>query len=276
MSNASNEKKIWDFLYAKIGNAYGVAGLMGNLYAESGLRSNNLQNSYEKKLGLVDDIYTKAVDNGTYTNFVNDRAGYGLAQWTNEARKEGLLKYAKSKKASIGDVDMQLGYLYKELSESYKTVLNTLKKATSIQTASDIVLTKFERPANQGDSVKAKRAKYGKQYFDKYATTKEPDKKTETSVKPSTSSTTTTKRKVDYAKKKDKTLAGSYKVTAAGALHIRAGAGTTKLSLGTLPRGAVVNNYGYYSTASNGAKWLYVDAGDGLIGFCSAKYLKKC
>jgi len=65
---------------SKINNAYGVAGLMGNLYAESGLRSNNLQNTYEKTLGMTDEKYTAMVDNGSYTNFVHDSAGYGLAQ----------------------------------------------------------------------------------------------------------------------------------------------------------------------------------------------------
>ena len=34
------EKTIWLYLIGKIGNAFGVAGLMGNLYAESGLRDN--------------------------------------------------------------------------------------------------------------------------------------------------------------------------------------------------------------------------------------------
>lgn len=51
ITEAPNEKHIWDVLYAKIGNSYGVAGLMGNLYAESGLQPNNLQNSYEESLG---------------------------------------------------------------------------------------------------------------------------------------------------------------------------------------------------------------------------------
>lgn len=36
----SNEQKIWSFLMGKIGNAYGVAGLMGNLNAESALNPN--------------------------------------------------------------------------------------------------------------------------------------------------------------------------------------------------------------------------------------------
>lgn len=86
----SNEQKIWSFLLGKIGNAYGVAGLMGNLNAESGLRPNNLQNTYEKSLGMSDEKYTAAVDNGSYTNFAKDSAGYGLAQWTYHTRKAAL------------------------------------------------------------------------------------------------------------------------------------------------------------------------------------------
>lgn len=41
---------------------------MGNIYAESGLSSINLQNSFEKKLGYTDASYTSGVDAGTYTN----------------------------------------------------------------------------------------------------------------------------------------------------------------------------------------------------------------
>ena len=57
----------------------------------------------------------------------------------------------------------------KELSTSYKTVLATLKTATSVRAASDAVLLQFERPADQSEAVKAKRARYGQKYFDKYA-----------------------------------------------------------------------------------------------------------
>ena len=38
-----NESQIADFLLSKIGNPYGVAGLMGNLYAESGLKFNAVE-----------------------------------------------------------------------------------------------------------------------------------------------------------------------------------------------------------------------------------------
>ena len=98
---ATNEELIWQYLKAQGLTDAGTAGLMGNLYAESGLKPTNLQNNYEKKLGFTDDSYTKAVDNGTYGNFVRDSAGYGLAQWTYWSRKESLLNYVKKKNKSI-------------------------------------------------------------------------------------------------------------------------------------------------------------------------------
>lgn len=164
----TNEEKIYNYLLAKIQNPIGVAGLMGNLKAESNCRPTNLQQTYEKKLGFTDDSYTKAVDNGSYQNFVRDSAGYGLAQWTYWSRKEALLKFAQSQKKSIGDLEMQLDYLWKELSQSYKSVLNVLKNAHTVREASDVVLLKFERPANQGESVQKKRASYGEEYYKQF------------------------------------------------------------------------------------------------------------
>lgn len=167
--SVADEKTIWNFLMVHIDNEYGVAGLMGNLYAESALRSNNLQQSYETKLGYNDTTYTAAVDNGSYDNFVKDAAGYGLAQWTYWSRKQAMLEFHQSKKKSIGDLQTQLEFLIKELSGSYKGVWSDLKNATSILDASNSVLLKFERPANQGESVQKKRAEYGQKYYDKYA-----------------------------------------------------------------------------------------------------------
>lgn len=164
-----SEKTIWKYLKAQGMTDAGVAGLMGNLYAESGLRPNNLQNSYEGKLGMADAEYTEMVDKGSYANFSNDRAGYGLAQWTYPSRKAALLAYAKATGKSIGDLEMQLGFLMKELSTGYKAVLNVLKTATSVRTASDAVLLQFERPADQSEARRKQRAEYGQKYFDKYA-----------------------------------------------------------------------------------------------------------
>ena len=164
-----SEKTIWEYLKAQGLTDAGAAGLMGNLYAESGLRPNNLQNSYEGKLGMADAEYTEMVDRGTYANFGNDRAGYGLAQWTYPSRKAALLAYAKAAGKSIGDLEMQLGFLMQELSTGYKTVLNVLRTTVSVREASDIVLLQFERPADQSEARRKQRAEYGQKYFDKYA-----------------------------------------------------------------------------------------------------------
>ena len=166
---AANEELIWQYLKAQGLTDAGTAGLMGNLFAESGLKPTNLQNAYEKKLGFTDDSYTKAVDNGTYGNFVRDSAGYGLAQWTFWSRKENLLNFAKQKNKSIGDLYMQMDFLMLELSNSYKGLLSTLRTTTSVKEASNNVLLQFERPADQSVSVQNKRASYGQTYYDKYA-----------------------------------------------------------------------------------------------------------
>lgn len=163
-----NAAKIWKYLIGKGLSECGVAGLMGNLHAESSLAPNNLQNTYSKKLGMTDAEYTAAVDSGAYTNFVRDSAGYGLAQWTYWSRKEGLLTFAKAAGKSIGDLGMQLDFLWKELSEGYTSVLRALRNAKTVREASDVVLTKYERPADQSESVKKKRAQYGETFLKKY------------------------------------------------------------------------------------------------------------
>lgn len=187
-STSDNEKTIWNFLKNKGLNDFAIAGLMGNLYAESGLRPNNLQNTYEKSLGYTDETYTSAVDNGTYTKFASDKAGYGLAQWTYSTRKQNLYDYAKSVSKSIGDLEMQLAFLWKEL-QGYTAVIKVLNSAKSVLEASNAVLTGFEKPADQSTTVQTKRAGYGQVYYDKYAT---KTASASTSSSASTSKTTKT------------------------------------------------------------------------------------
>lgn len=164
-------KTIWTYLLKEIKNEFGVAGLMGNLYAESGLCSNNLENSYERKFGMTDAEYVKAVDSGEYTceMFSEDHGGFGYAQWTFHTRKAALYKYAKSAGVSIADEKMQLEFLVKELKSDFKSVWNTLCNAQSVREASDIVLLKFEQPKDQSKKVQEQRASYGQKYYDEYA-----------------------------------------------------------------------------------------------------------
>ena len=132
--------KIYNFLMEKLNNENGVFGLMGNLQAESGLKSNNLQNSFNQKLNISDEDYTLLVNNNGYPNFVKDSAGYGLAQWTYYTRKQKLYDYLiKTKKVSIDDLEGQLEFLYIEMTTSYSTVWKALQNAKSIKEASNVV-----------------------------------------------------------------------------------------------------------------------------------------
>lgn len=165
---------IWNFFKNKGMNDYAIAGLMGNLYCESALRPNNLQNSFEKKLGMTDKGYTKAVNDGSYKNFIHDGAGYGLAQWTWWSRKQALLYFAEKKMVSIDYLPMQLEFLWEELG-AYEHVMKVLSKANSIKEACNVVMREYERPAvavnnDKPGITKALRSRTdaGKEFYDKF------------------------------------------------------------------------------------------------------------
>ncbi len=63
------EKQIWDKLKSFGLNDFAAAGIMGNLFAESGLKADNLQSNGYKKLHLMDVQYTATVDSEVYHNF---------------------------------------------------------------------------------------------------------------------------------------------------------------------------------------------------------------
>lgn len=164
-----NAEKIWNFFLDEGFSIYGIAALMGNLSAESGLDPKNLQNSCEKRLNYTDAEYTAAVDNGTYKNFTYDGAGYGLPQFTFPSRKEAFYKYAKDVGKSIGDLETQLLFMVKEMKKDFKSVYSALKTASDVKTTSDLVLKKYEAPKDQSDAVKRKRAEYGQEYFNRFS-----------------------------------------------------------------------------------------------------------
>ena len=84
-------------------------------------------------------------------------------------RRHHPLEFARSSGKSIGDLSMQLDFMWKELTEGYPAVMVVLKEAETIREASDAVLLWYERPANQSESLQKKRASYGQKYYDKYA-----------------------------------------------------------------------------------------------------------
>lgn len=95
-----------------------------------------------------------------------------------------------------------------------------------------------------------------------------------------TKTKTTTKKeinknaeKVDAAQSRDDKIAGTYKATVD--VNMRTGAGTSKAIIKVIKKGQKVKNYGYYSKASKGTKWLYIQDNDGQVGFIASTYLAK-
>ena len=163
------EHEIWTYLTARLPPA-AAAGIMGNLMAESNFNPRNLQSAGNRALDMTDDQYTAAVDSGAYSagDFAHDGYGYGIAQWTYFSRKQALLQDARIAGKSVGDLDVQLNYLWNEL-QSYSKLMQTLTSASvNARAASDAFMTQFERPTDQSDAAKAKRAAYAQKYYDQF------------------------------------------------------------------------------------------------------------
>lgn len=172
MATYPNGQEIWDYLMILIGNEYGVAGLMGNLYAESGLlpfrkqgdsdSANNYPISHEYSADVTDGTITE-------TTFVNDSIGYGLAQWTSSSRKQGLYDITVGSGYGVDNLQRQLAYIQQELEGSYSPTLTVLVNATSVRQASDRVLHYYESPADQSTAVEIYRANLGIDIYNTYS-----------------------------------------------------------------------------------------------------------
>lgn len=168
-------KFVWDFFKRKGITRFGVSGLMGNLYAESEIKPNKLEqlciNRYAQNgILFTDATYTLGIDNGSiskdeFLKPIGKHYGYGLAQWTTECRKSGLYDLCKSLNVSISDLKAQCEYLYSELENGFKQTLRVLKTASDINTASDYVLLHFEMPAQAQKHIQIRR-RYSKEIYE--------------------------------------------------------------------------------------------------------------
>lgn len=122
----------------------GAAGCTANILAESAGNPMNVEN----RCPMSDEEYTEAVDDGSYTGFVDDRYGYGLCQWTLPSRKQAFLDYAQGHGVSIGDAAMQFQFMAREMRESYPYVWNILTHTNDPYEAAYVMCMQYERPAN--------------------------------------------------------------------------------------------------------------------------------
>ena len=179
MTITDTMKKVWKHLISAGLTPEGAAGVMGNLYAESGVIPNRVEILCLQRLREIGKHYTDA----TYTALVDDggisrdlflhplgdtrQYGYGLAQWTSPGRKGALYDLCRSRKVSIGDLTTQLDYLMIELCGSYKAVLDVLTTTKDVRTASDKVLMDFEQPAQPDKNT---RYQYSMEIYNQLAT----------------------------------------------------------------------------------------------------------
>lgn len=166
-----NEESCFRYLTGAMGlNTAAACGCLSNFYHESEYRSGVLQYESQFVLGLTSEAYTEAVDNGSYKNFADDLAGYGLVQWTLSARKKTLLRFAKEKGTSVGDLEMQLAFFAKEIRE-YESVWKTLRECENsvdgAYRAAYEVCYFYEGPAEK-ETVSAVRGNYAGILFAEY------------------------------------------------------------------------------------------------------------
>lgn len=190
--SSNNADKTYKYLTEKLGlNMAAACGVMTNLYAESGIQPNNLENQYNIAYGLSDSEYTKRVNKGKkkskkgkYTSgfgktryFTTDYSGYGICQWTTSGRRTKVLNAAVKKDVSIANLNMQLGVLKSELKKDYPQVWATLQgvpnNATGVYLSAAHFCASFEIPANTSNTA-ASRARtalstYWKSYSGKSA-----------------------------------------------------------------------------------------------------------
>ena len=141
---------------------------MGNLRADSGIRSIYYEEAKKYIIGLLDIEYVNQVNDGRYPEykFVYDGVGFGLANWTYYVRKQALLETCRG---NIGDLACQLRYLKAELINYFPGVISLLKTSNSVWDCTIKVLVEFENPLDQSLSVQNYRYLLALDYYNTFA-----------------------------------------------------------------------------------------------------------
>lgn len=137
--NRTTEEVVWDYLKAAGYSDIQVAGIIGNLYQESGLNPARVESNGE---------------------------GIGLVQWS-FGRKQSLINYASSKGKDWSDLESQLEFLVSELDSKqfYQPYKDTFEKPYSVDEATEAFCFGFERPNKAKANLSFRQQKAWEAYY---------------------------------------------------------------------------------------------------------------
>ena len=137
--NRTTEEVVWDYLKAAGYSDIQVAGIIGNLYQESGLNPARVESNGE---------------------------GIGLVQWS-FGRKQNLINYASSKGVDWSDLETQLEFLVDELDSKqfYQPYKDSFMNPYSVNEATEAFCFGFERPNKAKANLSFRREKAWEAYY---------------------------------------------------------------------------------------------------------------
>ena len=137
--NRTTEEVVWDYLKAAGYSDIQVAGIIGNLYQESGLNPARVESNGE---------------------------GIGLVQWS-FGRKQSLINYASSKGVDWSDLETQLEFLVSELDSKqfYQPYKDTFMNPYSVSEATEAFCFGFERPNKEKANLSFRQEKAWEAYY---------------------------------------------------------------------------------------------------------------
>ena len=163
--SCDNANVIWKYLVKSL-TKEGAAGLMGTLYAKSNLESAIYEKAFHSKIGLSDLEYVNRVNSGVYSkeSFINDGAGFGLAQWKYYSKKESLYEKCFGQ---IGNINCQLNFLLYELEGDFAKLLGYLKSSHDLMECTSKVVREYDRPLN-ADLLVNQRYQYALGFYNRF------------------------------------------------------------------------------------------------------------
>lgn len=167
------DQEVYTYLTSAKGmTGIGASGIMGCLKYESGMRSNNLEDTFNKQFGMSDEAYTKAVNDKTITRdaFIHgnnavaysgqtpgEAVGYGVAQFTASKLKGNLYDRTVKNGYGIDNMSGQLDSLVQDLrNRSMKgggTLFDRINNAGTPADANKQFLWKYEAGTSFGSDA---------------------------------------------------------------------------------------------------------------------------